>query len=78
MLHRVRCLSFAQKAPAQFLPDRELGMQQLERDATAVSMFGFVNRGHPANPENALDSVLAAEKLPYARLGVSGEIVIGL
>ncbi len=61
MVHLVRDVPFAEEPLAKVVTFGEIRVQDLDRDPVPVAMARFVNRGHAAAADEAVERVLLVE-----------------
>src|SRR5262249_6767995 len=64
---RVRDVALAQETSTDRRIERELRVQELDRDALLVAVLRFVHRGHAADAEEALEPPFASERRSDSR-----------
>jgi hypothetical protein len=62
-------VSFEEEAAARLAVERDLAVQDLDRDAIAVAVGGQVDGRHAPDPEQLLEPVLLGKDVAYARFG---------
>jgi len=61
MVDRVGRIALAKEACADVLSQRELGVEDLDREALLIAMRSSIDDGHASDSEHAVEAVLAAE-----------------
>ena len=77
VLDRVRDVALAHEARTQPRVHRQLGVQHLHRDALLVPVRGRVDGGHAPDAQQAIESVLAVERLPDPGAGARFDVGFG-
>src|SRR5260221_13705038 len=76
MLDGVGDVPLADEARADVLSQRQLRMEQLQREFFAVSVRRRVDRGHPTDAEDSIEAVLSAQHSSDAPLRAYDHILV--
>ena len=69
VLDRVADVALAQEALLQVVAQRQLGVQELDRELGLVPVRGGVDGGHASDAEHAVEAVLAPQRRPQPCVG---------
>ncbi len=75
MVHPVGEVPLAQEPGARVGAPRQVGVQHLDRKLFSVAMSGRVHGRHAADPENAVERVLALQERAHARGGAFDQVL---